>query len=70
MCIRDRRVIRQRISEKIFEEFPRFKKENPSGDFWAPGYLIMGGTQPASAQVIKDFIQQTRLRQGITMPIK
>lgn len=64
------RVIRQRISEKIFEEFPRFKKENPSGDFWAPGYLIMGGTQPASAQVIKDFIQQTRLRQGITMPIK
>jgi REP element-mobilizing transposase RayT/DNA-binding NarL/FixJ family response regulator len=64
------RVIRQRISEKIFEEFPRFKKENPSGDFWAPGHMIMGGTQPAPAQVIKDFIQQTRRRQGITMPIK
>jgi REP element-mobilizing transposase RayT/DNA-binding response OmpR family regulator len=64
------RVIRQRISEKIFEEFPRFKKENPSGDFWAPGYLIMGNTQPAPAQVIKDFIQQTRQRQGISNSLK
>jgi len=60
------RIIRQRISEKIFEEFPRFKKENPSGDFWAPGHLIMGGTQPAPVQVIKDFIRQTRRRQGIS----
>ena len=60
------RIICQRTSEKIFEEFPRFKKENPSGDFWAPGYLIMGGTQPAPAQMIKDFIQQTRQRQGIS----
>jgi hypothetical protein len=60
------RITRQRISEKIFEEFPRFKKENPSGDFWAPGYLIMGGLQPVPAQVIKDFIQQTRRRQGIS----
>ncbi|MDO9128648.1 MAG: IS200/IS605 family transposase, partial [Anaerolineales bacterium] len=59
------RIIRSQISEKIFEEFPRFKKENPSGDFWAPGHLIMGGTQPAPAQLIKDFIQQTRRRQGV-----
>ncbi|MBA4379343.1 MAG: hypothetical protein C0393_01405 [Anaerolinea sp.] len=59
------RIIRQQTSEKIFEEFPRFKKENPSGDFWAPGHLIMGGTQPAPAPLIKDFIQQTRRRQGV-----
>ncbi|MDI6769529.1 MAG: IS200/IS605 family transposase [Anaerolineales bacterium] len=59
------RIIRSQISEKIFEEFPRFKKENPSGDFWAPGHLIIGGTQPAPAQMIKDFIQQTRRRQGV-----
>ena len=64
------RVVRQRISEKIFEEFPRFKKENPSGDFWAPGYLIMGGTQPAPAQMIKDFVQQTRQRQGISKSLE
>ncbi len=59
------RTIRQQTSEKIFAEFPRFKKENPSGDYWAPGHLIMGGTQPAAAQLIKDFILQTRQRQGV-----
>ncbi|HEY9151924.1 MAG TPA: transposase, partial [Anaerolineales bacterium] len=37
------RIMRQQASEKIFTEFARLKKENPSGDFWAPGYLIMGG---------------------------
>jgi REP element-mobilizing transposase RayT len=60
------RMLRKHTSEKIFNEFPRYKKENPSGDFWAPGYLIMGGSQPAPAQLIKDFITQTRQRQGIT----
>ncbi len=64
------RIMRQTTSGKIFEEFPRFKKENPSGDFWAPGYLIMGGTQPAPAQMIKDFIQQTRQRQGASRSLK
>ena len=60
------RILRQHTSEKIFAEFPRFKKENPSGDFWAPGYLIMGGSQPPPAQLIKDFTAQTRQRQGIS----
>jgi REP element-mobilizing transposase RayT/DNA-binding response OmpR family regulator len=59
------RILRQLTSERIFSEFPTFKKENPSGDFWAPGYLIMGGSQPPPAQLIKDFINQTRQRQGI-----
>ncbi|MCL4274721.1 MAG: transposase [Anaerolineales bacterium] len=58
------RIMRQQTSEKIFSEFPRLKKENPSGDFWAPGYLIMGGTQPHPAQLVKDYIRQTRQRQG------
>ena len=43
----------------------RMHKENPSGDFWAPGYLIMGGTQPHPQQLVKDYIKQTRERQGI-----
>jgi REP element-mobilizing transposase RayT/DNA-binding response OmpR family regulator len=59
------RIFRQQTSGRIFNEFPRFKKENPSGDFWAPGYLIIGGSQPPPAQLIKDFIAQTRQRQGI-----
>jgi DNA-binding NarL/FixJ family response regulator/REP element-mobilizing transposase RayT len=62
------RIMRQRISVKIFDDFPRFKKENPSGDFFAPGYLIMGGSQPVPIEVVKEFIAQTRQRQGISQP--
>lgn len=62
------RIMRQQTSEKIFVEFPRMKKENPSGDFWAPGYLIMGGTQPHPPQLVKDYIKQTRTRQGYSEP--
>ena len=62
------RIIRQQTSEKIFVEFPKLKRENPSGDFWAPGYLIMGGTQPHPPQLVKDYIKQTRTRQGYSQP--
>ena len=64
------RIIRQQTSEKIFIEFTRMKKENPSGDFWAPGYLIMGGSQPHPPQLVKDYIKQTRTRQGYSQPRK
>jgi REP element-mobilizing transposase RayT/CheY-like chemotaxis protein len=64
------RIIRQQTSEKIFLEFSRLKKENPSGDFWAPGYLIMGGSQPHPPQLVKDYIKQTRTRQGYSQPRK
>ncbi len=64
------RIIRQHTSEKIFADFPRFKKENPSGDFWAPGYLIMGGTNLPPQQLVKEFIAQTRQRQGISQPLR
>jgi len=60
------RIVRQQTSDKIFREFPRLKQENPSGDFWAPGYLIMGGLQPHPQQLVKDYIKQTRQRQGIS----
>jgi len=59
------RIFRQQLSDKIFTDFPRFKEENPSGDFWAPGYLIMGGSQPPPDRLIKEFIEQTRTRQGL-----
>lgn len=62
------RVMRQQTSERVFTEFPRLKRENPSGDFWAPGYLIMGGTQPHPPQLVKDYIKQTRVRQGVEQP--
>ncbi|RLD07428.1 MAG: IS200/IS605 family transposase [Chloroflexi bacterium] len=59
------RIMRKQTSERIFDDFPRQKKENPSGDFWAPGYLIMGGTQPHPSQLVEDYIKRTRKRQGI-----
>ncbi len=59
------RIMRQHTSRRLFTEFPRMERDNPSGDFWAPGYLIMSGTQPPS-HLIKDFIQQTRQRQGVS----
>jgi REP element-mobilizing transposase RayT len=59
------RIVRQHSSDRVFKEFPRLKDENPSGDFWAPGYLIMGGSQPHPQKLVRDFIEQTRQRQGL-----
>jgi REP element-mobilizing transposase RayT len=64
------RVMREQTSEKVFTAFPRLKRDNPSGDFWAPGYLIMGGTQPHPSQLVKDYIRQVRQRQGVEKPKK
>lgn len=60
------RIIRQHTSRRLFVEFPRFADSNPSGDFWAPGYLIMSGPQAPPPQLVKDFIKETRIRQGIS----
>jgi REP element-mobilizing transposase RayT len=59
------KIVRQRTSDLIFEQFEILRKENPSGDFWAAGYLIVSGAQPPSAALLRDFIQQTRRRQGV-----
>jgi len=62
------RLIRQQVSRKIFAEFPQFEIDNPSGDFWAAGYLIISGFQPPSQQLVQDFICQTRKRQQSFRP--
>lgn len=62
------RVMRTQTSEKIFAAFPALRKHNPSGDFWAPGYLIMGGTQPHPSHLVRDYIRQVRQRQGHEKP--
>ena len=59
------RIIRQRTSQHIFSAFSHLATLNPSGDFWAAGYLIVSGAQPPSAQLLRDYIAQTRKRQGI-----
>lgn len=58
------RYVRQVSSRRIFEQFSYVKQQNPSGDFWAPGYLVLGGAQPPDEKTLRDFIRQTRLVQG------
>ena len=57
------RLIRQQVSRKIYADFPQLEVDNPSGDFWAAGYLIISGFQPPSQQLVQDYIRQTRQRQ-------
>ena len=59
------RVIRQQTSQKIFDDYPRFKKQNMSGQFWAPGNFVVAGTQLQTPETINSFILQTRRHQGI-----
>ena len=63
------RILRQKTSLRIFADFPVLARENPSGDFWAPGYLILSSGALPSPDVIRSFIQQTRFYQGGTGPI-
>ncbi len=62
------RILRARISESIFENFPSLARQNPSGDFWATGYLIVSGMQPPSPRLLRDYIAETRRRQGLNYP--
>jgi REP element-mobilizing transposase RayT/DNA-binding response OmpR family regulator len=57
--------LKKHTSLWIFDDFPRLGRENPSGDFWAPGYLLITATQPPDHQVVRTFIEQTRRVQGI-----
>jgi len=59
------KVLRQRSSQVIFDTYPLLRQDNPSGDFWAPGYLILGGVHAPSTALVREFILQTRRRQGI-----
>ena len=59
------RIMRQHTSQRLFADFPSLSESNPSGDFWAPGYLILSGDDIPPPSLINDFIRQTRERQGL-----
>lgn len=59
------RLTRQHTSQKIFDDFPRYKRQNMSGDFWAPGYYVAPGNQLLSLESISNFTLATRKQQGI-----
>jgi REP element-mobilizing transposase RayT len=59
------RIIRQHTSQKIFDDYPRFRRQNVSGQFWAPGNFVAAGSQLQTPETINKFILQTRKHQGI-----
>jgi REP element-mobilizing transposase RayT len=59
------KLIRRHTSEKIFEDFPRFKQKNLSGEFWASGNYVIAGTQLQTSENVNALILQTRRQQGL-----
>jgi len=58
-------VMREHTSSQILAHFPHLAEENPSGDFWAPGYLVVARAQSLSQQTILKFLREVRIRQGL-----
>jgi len=56
--------LRVEISQRIFKEIPRLERDNPSGEFWVADYLIVNGRDPFSRQMVQEFINNVRTRQG------
>lgn len=52
--------IRQRTSVHFFTNFPELNPHESDQDFWAPGYLMLSGTQPMPLSIIQAFIDRTR----------
>ena len=59
------RTVRRRTSERVFAAYPRLAETNPSGQFWAPGYLLLSQNQPIPEKTIHAFIAATRRHQGL-----
>jgi REP element-mobilizing transposase RayT/DNA-binding response OmpR family regulator len=58
-------TIREYTSDRIFSQFPRYQRLNPSEKFWATGYLLIGDKKMAPKSIINQFITNTRNRQGV-----
>ena len=63
------RMIRDETSKGILAKFREFRvKDKQTGailDFWAPPYLLIVGTAPHSPEIIRQFIEMTRQKQGL-----
>jgi REP element-mobilizing transposase RayT len=59
------RTLRQKTSRYIFTQFPSLADENPSEDFWAPGFFISGGKQTIQPHLVDRYIHEIREHQGV-----
>ena len=58
-------AVRQHTSQRIFAAFTKLAQENPSGDFWAPGFFIASGASVLPAETVRDYIAQIRKQQNV-----
>lgn len=56
-------TVRQHTSQRIFTAFAGLAQENPSGDFWAPGFIIASGAGLLPSETVRAFITQVREHQ-------
>ncbi len=59
--------IRKETSKRIMKDLPFFFQENPSNDFWAPGYMLMNESFSPSKPMVAEYIKQTRRYQGLSV---
>jgi REP element-mobilizing transposase RayT len=62
--------IRKETSKRIMKELPFYFQENPSNDFWAPGYMLMNEKFSPSKSMVTEYIKQTRRYQGLSVTPK
>ena len=62
--------IRKETSKRIMKDLPFYFQENPSNDFWAPGYLLMNENFSPSKPMVTEYIKQTRRYQGLSVTPK
>ena len=58
--------VRQTTSQRIFQEFPHLKINELAEDFWAPGYLVITGSQLPTGPTVQSYLQRVRSWQGTT----
>ena len=58
-------IITRLTSQRIFENYPHMAAENPSEEFWAPGWLVVTSETFPSPEMVQDFVKKTRKRQGL-----
>jgi CheY-like chemotaxis protein len=58
-------INRKETSRRLLGASPYYEHSILAGDFWAPGYLILGGRNAISNQVILEYSTQIRQKYGL-----
>jgi REP element-mobilizing transposase RayT len=56
--------IQEHTSRWVFQSYPDLINQNPSGEFWAVGKVILSGRYLLSRATIENVVQKIRAQQG------